>query len=89
MLIFFIVGRAVRVQHIRIGKELKEVVYDNNYDFNFQVRALQLLWKSNAKEDPHILNDQFSISFADLVILRVSYKMEWYVRCNVYDDLHN
>ena len=42
-LFFFIVGRAVRVQHIRNGKELKEVVYDNNYDFNFQVRALQLL----------------------------------------------
>lgn len=35
-------GRAVRVQHIRNGKELKEIVYDNNYDFNFQVRILSV-----------------------------------------------
>ena len=30
-------GREVRVKHIRYGKELKEIVFDNNYDFNFQV----------------------------------------------------
>lgn len=30
-------GREVSVKHIRYGKELKEIVFDNNYDFNFQV----------------------------------------------------
>ncbi|CAH3166161.1 unnamed protein product [Porites evermanni] len=29
-------GRKVHVHHIRNGKELKEIVYDNHYDFNFQ-----------------------------------------------------
>ena len=31
------VGRRVKVRHIRDGEELKEIVFDNNYDFNFQV----------------------------------------------------
>lgn len=29
-------GRQVRVKHIRYGYELKEIVFDNHYDFNFQ-----------------------------------------------------
>ncbi|CAH3037795.1 unnamed protein product, partial [Porites lobata] len=29
-------GRKVRVHHLRNGKELKRIVYDNHYDFNFQ-----------------------------------------------------
>ncbi|XP_073234410.1 DBH-like monooxygenase protein 1 [Porites lutea] len=29
-------GRKVRVHHLRNGKELKQIVYDNHYDFNFQ-----------------------------------------------------
>ena len=38
----FITGRKVRVHHLRNGKELKKIVYDNHYDFNFQVCALWL-----------------------------------------------
>ena len=46
----FILGRKVRVHHLRNGKELKQIVYDNHYDFNFQVCALWLWKKKIGKE---------------------------------------
>ena len=39
---FPLLGRAAWTKHICKGKELPDIARDNNYDFNFQVRGVNL-----------------------------------------------
>ena len=68
-----VIGRKVHVHHLRNGKELKEIVYDNHYDFNFQVRIL-CEKRTTSNFHPFIFPNERELTWIELDRVEISMK---------------